>query len=72
MDSKKVPTGKIIPVYLTDEGDLLPIYFHSEEELNIIQQLVASILGDKIVVNCDDTLNDPAHKIGIQDLRKKN
>ena len=39
-----VPKGRIIPVYLTDEGDVYPIYLHEMGELEIIQRLVAGIL----------------------------
>ena len=28
-----VPKGRIIPVYLTDEGDVYPIYLHEMGEL---------------------------------------
>lgn len=31
-----VPKGRIIPVYLTDEGDVYPIYLHEMGELEII------------------------------------
>ena len=44
-----VPKGRIIPVYLTDEGDVYPIYLHEMGELEIIQRLVAGILDNKIV-----------------------
>ena len=30
-----VPKGRIIPVYLTDEGDVYPIYLHEMGELEI-------------------------------------
>lgn len=33
-----VPKGRIIPVYLTDEGDVYPIYLHEMGELEIIQR----------------------------------
>lgn len=39
-----VPKGRIIPVYLTDEGDVYPIYLHEMGELEIIQRLVAGTL----------------------------
>ena len=35
-----VPKGRIIPVYLTDDGDVYPIYLHEMGELEIIQRLV--------------------------------
>lgn len=27
-ETKPVPKGRIVPMYLTDEGDVYPIYFH--------------------------------------------
>ena len=33
-----VPKGRIIPVYLTDEGDVYPIYLHEMGELEIIRK----------------------------------
>ena len=44
MDFKEVPKGRVIPFYLTDEGDIYPIAFHSEEELDLIQSIVAGLL----------------------------
>lgn len=31
-----IPKGRIIPVYLTDEGDVHPIFFHNMDELDLI------------------------------------
>ena len=30
-----IPKGRIVPMYLTDEGDLFPIFFKSMEELEM-------------------------------------
>ena len=52
-----VPKGRIITVYLTDEGDVYPIYLHEMGELEIIQRLVAGILDNKIVVDTNTRIN---------------
>lgn len=52
-----VPKGRIIPVYLTDEGDVYPIYLHEMGELEIIQRLVAGILDNKIVVDTNTSFD---------------
>lgn len=66
-----VPKGRIIPVYLTDEGDVYPIYLHEMGELEIIQRLVAGILDNKIVVDTNTRINSENDKISIFDLSKK-
>lgn len=68
-----VPKGRIIPVYLTDEGDVYPIYLHEmgELELELIQRLVAGILDNKIVVDTNTRINSENDKISIFDLSKK-
>lgn len=35
-----VPKGRIIPVYLTDEGDVYPIYLHEPE---LTQRMIKSL-----------------------------
>lgn len=66
-----VPKGRIIPVYLTDEGDVYPIYLHEMGELEIIQMLVAGILDNKITVDTNTRINSENDKISIFDLSKK-
>lgn len=66
----KVPKGRVVPFYLTDEGDVLPLQFHNEEELDIIQQFVVGILGGKIPVDFNIVINDPKYKFSVYDKRK--
>ena len=66
-----VPKGQIIPVYLTDDGDVYPIYLHEMGELEIIQRLVAGILDNKVVVDTSTRINSENDKISIFDLSKK-
>lgn len=47
-ERNEVPSGRIIPVYLTNEGDVYPIRFHSMEELDLIQKLVAGFLDNRV------------------------
>ena len=58
-------------LYLTDEGDVYPIYLHEMGELEIIQRLVAGILDNKIVVDTNTRINSENDKISIFDLSKK-
>ena len=66
-----VPNGRIIPVYLTDEGDVYPIYLHEMGELEIIQRLVAGILDNKNEGDTNTRINSENDKISIFDLSKK-
>ena len=70
-EKKPVPKGRIIPVYLTDEGDVYPIYLHEMGELELIQRLVAGILDNKIVVDTNIRINSEEDKISIFDLSNK-
>ena len=72
MDFDGVPKGQIIPVYLTDDGNLHPIHFNSTEDLELVQELVAGILDYKIGVVTGTYLNNPNEKILIDYTKKKN
>lgn len=52
-----VPKGRIVPMYLTDEGDLYPIVFTSEEQ--------------RVVVDIHTQINDPKEKLSIYNLKEK-
>lgn len=71
MDFNGVPKGKVIPVYLTDEGNLHPIFLHSEEELDLIENLIGGLMDYKIGVDPNVTLNDPKEKISILNTTNK-
>ena len=68
MDFKDgIPKGRIVPIYLTDEGDVYPIHFHSMEELDFLQSLIAGMLGNTVGVDFKCQINNPAEKIIIFD-----
>lgn len=67
-----IPKGRIIPFYLTDEGDVYPIYFRSREELEMCEQMVSIVLQHKVVVNTKHSpINPPEQKISIFEIDKK-
>lgn len=68
MDFKEVPKGRIIPFYLTDEGDVYPIAFHSEEELDLIQRVVAGLL-EIVAVDTHTKINDNMYKFSVQERK---
>lgn len=63
--------GRVIPVYLTDEGNLHPIFLHSEEDLDLIENLIGGLMDYKVVVDPTVILNDPKEKISILNRTNK-
>ena len=70
MDFNGVPKGRVIPVYLTDEGNLHPIFLHSED-LDLIENLIGGLMDYKVVVDPTVILNDPKEKISILNRTNK-
>lgn len=67
-----IPKGRIIPVYLTEEGDVYPIYFRSMEELELCEQMVSMALQHKVIVDTKHSpINPPEQKISIFEIGKK-
>lgn len=73
MDSKferGVPKGRIVPVFITDDGDMLPILFKGEEELEMCGQMVALALSHKVIVDVTKPINNPDEKIRVLNWAK--
>lgn len=66
-----IPKGRIIPVYLTEDGDVYPIFFHNMEELELCGEMVGMVLNHTVVVDNKHTINSPEDKISVIDLTKK-
>lgn len=74
MDSKYaegVPKGRIVPVYLTEDGDMLPILFKGEEELDLCGQMVAIALFNRVVIDVNRPINNPDERIKLLDWATK-
>lgn len=73
MDFKNsgVPKGRIVPMYLTDEGDLFPIFFTSEEQMDLVGTVVGVAMENKVVVDIHTQINDPKEKLSIYNLKEK-
>lgn len=67
----KVPKGRLVPMYLTDDGDLYPVYFRSEEELDLVGTMIGIAMENKVVVNTKEQINDPKEKLSIYNLKEK-
>lgn len=66
-----IPKGRIVPMYLTDEGDLFPIFFKSMEELEMCGEMIGMVLNHIVPVDNNHPINSPEEKISIYDMRKK-
>ena len=67
-----IPKGKIVPMYLGDDGNVYTIRFHSMEEIDLIGQLVAGMLNHTVAIDVKNPVNDPkAGKIVIYDTTKE-
>lgn len=71
MDFKEVPKGRLVLMYLTDDGDLYPVYFRSEEELDLVSTMIGIAMEYKIVVNTGEQINDPKEKLSIYNIKDK-
>ena len=60
-----IPKGRIIPVYLTEDGDVYPIFFHSMEELEMCEEMIAMVMKHRIAVDNKHPINNPEDKISI-------
>lgn len=71
-EKKLVPKGRIVPMYLTDEGDVYPIHFHSMEELDLMQMIIAGFFeGKPVGVDFKTQINDPKYKFTLYDKSEK-
>ena len=66
-----IPKGRILPVYLTEDGDVFPIFFRSMEELELCGEMVGIALDHTVAVDIEHPINDPKEKISIYELEKK-
>lgn len=70
-----VPKGRLIPVYLTDDGDIYSILFKDVDQLesvsNLVTMAVCSVVGSSIAI-ANDPLNDvDREKFRIDESNKK-
>lgn len=75
---EKVPKGKLVPMYLSDDGDLYSLRFKDQEQIAEVSEMMAMILcgimGSPLVMD-DEPLNEVAlerFKIVDKSGEKKN
>lgn len=70
---ENLPKGRVVPMYLTEDGDLFPLAFSSEEQLEL--DLVATMIGiameHRIVVDTRTLINAPTEKLSIYNMKTK-
>ena len=73
-----VPKGKLVPMYLSDDGDLYSLRFRDQKQIDEVSDMMAvllsGIMGSPLIVD-DDPLNEVAierFKIVDKDGKKKN
>ena len=67
----EVPKGRIVPMYLTDEGDLYPIFFTSEEQMELVYTVIGVAMERRVVVDTHTQINNPKEKLSIYNLKEK-
>lgn len=78
MGFSETPKGKLIPVYLTDDGDIYSVLFESIAQLNRVSALVTLAVCDEVgsrIVLSDTSLNDKVRekvRVGEISIEKKN
>lgn len=66
-----IPKGRVVPMYLTDEGDLFPIVFIGEEQMELVASMIGIAMEQKIVVDTHNQINDPKERLSIYNLKEK-
>ena len=60
-----VPNGRLVAMYLTDEGNLHPVSYKNEEQMNIVATMIAIALEHKVVVDVNTQINSSNEKLSI-------
>lgn len=66
-----LPKGRLVPMYLTDEGDLFPIIFKSEEQMETVSIMIGIAMEHTVVVDTRTMINDPTEKLSVYNLKTK-
>ena len=66
-----VPKGRLVPMYLTEEGDLFPIAFKSEEQMETVSTMIGIAMEHKVVVDTRTMINKPTEKLSVYNMHSK-
>lgn len=66
-----IPKGRLVPVYLTEEGELYPVVFASEDQMELVSTMIGIAMEHKVVVDTNTLINDPKDKLSVYNLKTK-
>lgn len=68
---KGLPKGRLVPMYLTEDGDLYPVVFASEEQMELVATMVGIAMDHRVVVDTNTLINDPKERLSVYNLKTK-
>lgn len=68
---ENLPKGRVVPMYLTEDGDLFPLAFSSEEQLDLVATMIGIAMEHRIVVDTRTLINAPTEKLSIYNMKTK-
>lgn len=68
---ENLPKGRVVPMYLTEDGDLFPLAFSSEEQLDLVATMIGIAMEHRIVVDTRILINAPTEKLSIYNMKTK-
>lgn len=60
-----VPKGRLVAMYLTDEGNVHPLSYKDGEQMDLVATMISIALEHRVVVDVTTTINSPHEKISI-------
>lgn len=64
-----LPKGRLVPMYLTEEGDLFPVIFSSKEQMDVVATMISIGMEHKVVVDTKTQINSPTERLSIYNLK---
>lgn len=52
-----LPNGRLVPMYLTDDGDLFPVLFTGEEQMDLVSTMIGIGMEHRVVVDTHTKIN---------------
>lgn len=68
---ENLPKGRVVPMYLTEDGDLFPLAFSSEEQLDLVATMIGIAMEHRIVVDTRTLINAPTEKLSSYNMKTK-
>ena len=65
-----LPKGRLVPMYLTEEGDLFPVAFKSAEQMETVATMIGIAMEHRVVVDTRTRINSPTARISVIGIEK--